>query len=132
RVERRQLLAVLEHDLADGGLPLIRQNLAQQVERLAANRVRLEVIGLLDELDPLALTMRVDEHLDLDRPDRLERDCLEVLVVEDDVASLRPLVATYRLRPRDDLVIHRAVDLHLDSAQVLLMEQVEADGAALG
>ena len=132
RVERGQLLAILEHDLADGRLALVGQDLAQQLEGLAPDRIGLQVVGLLDELDPLALAAGINEHLDLNGAHRLEGNRLHLLVGEDDVAALAPFIAAHRLRARDDLVVHRAVDLHLDPAQILLVEQVEADGAAFG
>ena len=127
RVERGERLAVLDDHLADRRQLLVLEDLAEQVERLAADLVRLDVIGLLDEADVAVLLLRLGELLDLDRADRLERDLLEVLVGDDDVLVGRPLVALHGLVPGDDSLVDRAEDLHLDPGQILLVEHVEAD-----
>ena len=133
RAERGELLAVLEDDLADRGLAAIGQDALEQVERLAPDLVRLQVVLLLHEAGRgLVRLARVDELLDLDGPDGLERDRLEVLLRDHDVLALAPLVAADRLRAGDHLVVERAVDLHLDPVQAALVEQVEADAGALG
>jgi len=105
-------------------LPCSARTWPQQLERLATDRVRLQVVGLLDELDPLPLAVCVDEHLNLDGADRLERDRLDVLIGHDNVAPLCPFIPAHRVGARDDLVIGGAVDLHLDAAQVGLVQQV--------
>src|SRR5450759_5204560 len=67
------------------------------------------------------------ELLDLDRPDRLERNLLEVLVGDHDVLVGRVLVALDRVAARDDRLVRGAPDLHLDPRPVRGVEHVEAD-----
>ena len=105
------------------------EHLAQEVERLAADLVGLDVVGLLRELRVLAgrlVTRR--ELLDLDGPDRLERDLVQVLVRDHHVLVGGVLVALHGLAAGDDLLVLGAPDLHLDPREVLLVEHVEADG----
>ena len=105
----------------------------QQVEGLAADLIGLKVVGLLDEAGRrLFGLLLVDELLDLDRPHRLEGYRLQVLVSHDDVFVLGPFVAADRVRARDDLLVVRAPDLHLDPIQAGLVQHVEADAALLG
>ncbi len=125
-VERRELLTVLEDDLADRLQLALGEHRAQEREGLAADGLGLEVVGLLDEDGLLLLASRRHELLDLDAPDGLERHGLEVALVDDDVVALRPLVAPDGLRARD-LAVLGAVDLHLDAPTILGVEQVERE-----
>jgi hypothetical protein len=80
-VDRGERLAVLDHDLADGREALLLEDVLEQVEGLPADLVGLEVVGLLDELDRAVVDgLALGELLDLDRPDGLERDGLEISV----------------------------------------------------
>ena len=75
RVERGEHLAILDHDLADRREALVREDLLEQREGLAADLVGLDVVGLLDELGRAVVdAVAFDELLDLDRADGLERD----------------------------------------------------------
>ena len=130
RVQRGEDLAVANDDLADRRQALIGKDVLEQCERLAADPIRLEVISLLDE-PCLALRLgRIDELLDLDRSNRLEGQLLQVLVGDHDVLVGGVLVALDRVAPRDDLVLDRAEDLHLDPGEVLGVEHVEAHAGA--
>ena len=133
RVQRRQLLPVAEDELADRGLMRIGEDRFEQVERLAADLIGLQVVRLLDEArGRLLRLLLVDELLDLDGAHRLERHRLEILVGHDDVLVLGPLVAADRVRALDDLLVVRAPDLHLDTVEAGLVQHVEADAALLG
>ena len=73
RVDGGQLLAVLHDDLADRAVfDLVGEDLAEEEERLLADRIRLEVVGALHELGAVVLLVGVDEHRDLDGSDRLQ------------------------------------------------------------
>jgi hypothetical protein len=130
-IEGGERLAVLDDDFADRRQLLVLEDLLEEVERLAADLVWLQVVGLLDEADVAVFLVGLRELLDLDRADRLERDLLEVLVGDHDVLVRRPLVALHGLAAGDDLLVDRAEDLHLDPREVLLVEHVEAH-AVLG
>ncbi len=133
RLQRGERLAVLDHDLADRGEPLLGEDLAEQRVGLPADGLGLDVVGLLEEPRRLVLgRRRRHELLDLDRADGLERDAGQVLVGDDDVLVLGVLVALDRVAARDDLVVVRAVDLHLDPVQAALVEHVERDPPRLG
>ena len=86
-VERGQRLAVLDHDLADRGQAVLLEDRLQQVERLAADLVGLDVVGRLHEPNGVVIAFGLGELLDLDRPDGLERHLLEVLVGDDHVLA---------------------------------------------
>ena len=73
RVERGERLAVLDHDLADGRQAVLLEDRLEQVERLAADLVGLEVVGALHEPDGGVVALGLGELLDLDRADGLER-----------------------------------------------------------
>ena len=126
RVHRRERLAVADDELADRRQALVLEDLLEELEGLPPDAVRLEVVRLLDELRLALGLLRVDELRDLDRADGLERELLEVLVVDHDVLVRRVLVALHGLRALDDLLVLGAPDLHLDPRLVLLVEHVEA------
>ncbi len=132
RVQRGQRLAILDHDLADGGQPVVLEHGLQEVERLPADLVGLQVVGALDEPHGGVVALGLRELLDLDGADRLEGDVLEVLVGDHDVLAGRVLVALDRVAAGDRLILDGAPDLHLDARQVRLVEHVEADALGLG
>src|SRR6185503_20931755 len=76
RIERGEGLAIADDDLADRREALVLEDLLEQLEGLAADPVGLDVVGLLDELGVGLGLGRVDELLDLDRTDGLERELL--------------------------------------------------------
>ena len=131
RIDCGERLAVLDDDLRDCRQPAILEHGAEQVERLAADLVRLDVVGPLDELgDAVAGLVALHELLDLDRAYGFERHLLEILVRDHNVFAGLPLD---RLSARNDLVVCGAVDLHLDARLVLGVQHVEADpGLGLG
>ena len=132
RIERGQRLAVLDDDLADGRQPIRLEHGFEQVERLASDLVRLEVVGGLHEADRRVIPFGLGELLDLDRSDGLERHALQVFVRDDDVLTGRIFVTLDRVATRDRLVLHRAPDLHLDPGQIVLVEHVETDALGFG
>ena len=87
RIERGERLAVLDDDLADRREAVLGEDRLQEVERLAADLVGLEVVGALDEADGGVVALGLGELLDLDRADGLERDALEVLIGDDHVLA---------------------------------------------
>jgi len=127
RIDGCKCLAVLDHHLADRGEPLLGQDLLEEREGLSADRIRFDVVGPLHESCRSVVGVALDELLDLDGPDRLERHGFEILVRDDHVLARGPFVAPDRFAPRDDRFVGGAPDFHLDPCQVVLMQQVEAD-----
>jgi hypothetical protein len=66
-VERRKHLPVLDDDLADGGETFLAEDLLEEVEGLATDRLGLQVVGRLDEAGAVLVAgCGIDEELDLD------------------------------------------------------------------
>ena len=103
------------------------QDLLEEVEGLATDRLGLQVVGRLDEAGAVLVALGgIDEELDLDGAHRLERHRLHVLVGDDDVLVLGELVAADRVAAADVLVVVRAVGLELDPVEARLVQHVEA------
>src|SRR2546425_2700564 len=91
RPDRDELLLLPKYRTGEHDFSRPHERLAEQLERLQADLLRPEVIV------PLPVQRRnlrrVDEARDLERLCRLERNFLEVLVLQDDVLPFRVLVA---------------------------------------
>src|SRR5262249_31426166 len=102
----------------------------QQPVGLRRTGIRGEVVRALEE--EWVDLLEVDEVLDLDRPARLGRERLEVLVRDHHVLARRHLVSLHDLLARD-LVAARVGDLAVpDPGPGPLLELVEAHVAAPG
>ena len=118
----RSLMTILQMALR----PSSREHVLEEVERLAPDRLGLQVVGRLHELGRLTVAAGRDEGLDLDGADRLEGHVLQVGVVDHDVLALGVLEAADRVGAADVLLVVGAPRPHLDARQARLVEQVEA------
>src|SRR5262249_39612826 len=87
--------------------------------------VRAVEVDGVDVLEP-------DETEDLDRLRALQRDCLEVGLLDEDVLALRELPALYELVRLAVALVHRDPALLLDRRAALAMERAERDVLPLG
>src|SRR5206468_726154 len=97
RADRDELFLLPQDRASESDFPRPHERLAEQLERLQADLLRTEVVV------PLPVQRRnlrrIDEARDLERLRRLQRDLLEVLVLQDHVLAFRVLVALHhRLR----------------------------------
>src|SRR3989442_6659338 len=106
RADVDELFFLPQDRASHGDFPRPHERLAEQLERLQADLLGPEVVVPLPvERGDLR---GVDETRDIERFRRLERDLLEVLVLQDHVLAFRVLVAFHHLLRVDRHVVFRA------------------------
>ena len=130
--DQAEVLLAPEHELADRGHARLLHRAQQQHVRPAL-RVGVrgrEVVGAV-EVDGVDV-LEPDEAQDLDRLRALERDRLEIGLLDEHVLALRELPALDELVRLDVALVHRAPALLLDRRAALAMERAEGHVAAAG
>jgi hypothetical protein len=98
--DRHESLTIAQRELGDRDAPGRLERLLEERVRLRRGLLRLEVVRGLD-VELLRDLVLLDEARDVDRLARAQRQLLEVLVVELDVAALLVLVRPDDVVPRD-------------------------------
>ena len=107
------MLAITKRDLRDRHFVGVLEGPLQQIEGLDADLFGLEVVGGFD-VEAERHLVPFDELDDVDRPGGLERQLIEVLLVDEDELVLADLVALEHVVEGDDMIVRRAVPLLLD------------------
>src|SRR5437764_1863826 len=125
RPQKDRVFAVVHHDLGDGDVLALVQRLLQQRVRTASGLLGHEVIRRL-EVDGIDL-IGFDEFEDLHRLGGLGLNALDLFRLDHDVFALAIFVSLDDFAALDDPLVHRAIELLLDAAEVVAMQHVEAD-----
>src|SRR5262249_55708389 len=119
--DRDETLAVTQRELRDGEAAGLLERLLEERIRLGRGLLRLEVVRRLD-VELLGYLGLLDERGDVDGLAGAERQLLEVLVGQLDVAAFLVLVCALDIIPRDLVIAFLAPALVLDARLVLRAE----------